>query len=461
MKKYYYITIVAALAIVCLQAVYLKNLYNRYFDEYIIKVNDAVHIALDKELHLRSLKEEGKSPKAHQYLYAKPVSDMLPEETDSLRRRSIAGDTINVDVARENGIGKTTGEIISQLRQDIAQKRGFPLELQVLDSIFVNALEDSPCHTILLYDKHKLVIDSIGSLNNGKSNYASGLYPIGTKGLQYLQVKADILMASFVKLHIWTLAFSACFMLVALFSLIYQLVVIRRKEELLRKREESINGTIHDLKAPLNSVVAMLSWLKMNETDLKKKGNIEVSQSGIKHLVYNIESMLVVARRDRKKIVLNKTEIDVLALVERVKKELDMLYRGKSHTIEIVNELPEGFRISADGMYIENVTRNLIENSLKYSDEGVAVEVSLSIKEGVLQVSVEDNGWGIAPCYQKDLFKQFYQVPRSKECVQKGYGIGLTQAKYIINEHGGNIKVKSAEKEGSIFTFTIPLTKIK
>nr|WP_308757947.1 HAMP domain-containing sensor histidine kinase [uncultured Bacteroides sp.] len=439
----------------------MKNLYNRYFDEYIIKVNDAVHIALDKELHLRSLKEEGKSPKAHQYLYAKPVSDMLPEETDSLRRRSIAGDTINVDVARENGIGKTTGEIISQLRQDIAQKRGFPLELQVLDSIFVNALEDSPCHTILLYDKHKLVIDSIGSLNNGKSNYASGLYPIGTKGLQYLQVKADILMASFVKLHIWTLAFSACFMLVALFSLIYQLVVIRRKEELLRKREESINGTIHDLKAPLNSVVAMLSWLKMNETDLKKKGNIEVSQSGIKHLVYNIESMLVVARRDRKKIVLNKTEIDVLALVERVKKELDMLYRGKSHTIEIVNELPEGFRISADGMYIENVTRNLIENSLKYSDEGVAVEVSLSIKEGVLQVSVEDNGWGIAPCYQKDLFKQFYQVPRSKECVQKGYGIGLTQAKYIINEHGGNIKVKSAEKEGSIFTFTIPLTKIK
>ncbi|EKU87600.1 hypothetical protein HMPREF9447_05059 [Bacteroides oleiciplenus YIT 12058] len=461
MKKYYYITIIAALATVCLQTVYLKNLYNRYIDEYIIKIDNAVHIALDKELHLRSLKKEGKSPKEHQYLYAKPVSDMLPEETDSLRRRSIGGDTINVDVAREDGIGNTAGEIIFQLGQDVALKKGFPLNLQVLDSIFASALKDSPCHAILLYDKHKFVIDSIGSLNNGKTNYVSEFYPIGTKRLQYLQVKADIPMASFIKLHIWTLVFSVCFMLVALFSLIYQLIVIRHQEELLRKREESINGTIHDLKAPLNSVVAMLSWLKMNETDLKKKENIEVSQSGIKHLVYNIESMLVVARRDRKKIVLNKTEVDVSALAERVKKELDILYWGKSHTIEIVNELPEGFHIPADGMYIENVIRNLIENSLKYSDEGVAVAVSLSIKEGVLQVSVKDNGWGIAPCYQKDLFKQFYQVPRNKECTQKGYGIGLTQAKYIINEHGGDIKVKSAEAEGSIFTFTIPLTKIK
>ena len=461
MKKYCYITVAAVLSIVCLQAISLKSLYNHYIDEYIIKIDNVVRIALDKELHLRSLERQGKSPRNQQYLYAKPASEMLPEKIDSLRKQLIASDTLNIDAAREKGIGKTAGEIISQLNQDIALKKGFPLNLQALDSIFVNTLGETPSHAITLYNKQKLITASFGNLNSGNSNYASELYPIGTKGLQYLQVKVNIPMSSFIELHIWTLALSACFMLISLFSLIFQLVVIRRKDELLCKREESINGTIHDLKAPLNSVVAMLSWFKMNETDSKKKGYIEVSQSGIKHLVCNIESMLVVARRDRKKIILNKTDIDVPELAELVKKELDILYKGKTNRIEIVNELTKDFRISADGLYIENVIRNLIENALKYSDDGVVVTVSLSIRGEMMQVAVKDNGWGIAPRYQKKLFDQFYQVPRSEEQPHKGYGIGLTQAKYIINEHGGTIEVKSAEAEGSVFTFTIPLGKTK
>lgn len=461
MKKYYYATTIAVLAIACLQTIYLRNLYNRYIDEYIIRIDDAVHIALDKELHLRSLKERGEAPKDQQYLYARPVSEMLPEEIDSLRKQPIVGDTLNLDAAREKGIGKTTGEIVYQLRQDIALKKGFPLNLQALDTIFINTLGETPSHAITLYNKQKLITDSVGNLNGEMVNYTSKLYPIGTKGSQYLQVKVNIPISSFIRLHVWTLVFSVCFMLISLFSLIFQLIVIRRKDEQLRKREESINGTIHDLKAPLNSVVAMLSWFKMNETDSKKKGYIEVSQSGIKHLVCNIESMLVVARRDRKKIILNKADIDVPELAELVKKELDLLYKGKPHSIEIVNELTRDFRISADGLYIENVIRNLIENALKYSDDGVVVTVSLSIQGEMMQVAVKDNGWGIAPRYQKKLFDQFYQVPRSEEQPHKGYGIGLTQAKYIINEHGGTIKVKSAEAEGSVFTFTIPLGKTK
>ena len=110
-------------------------------------------------------------------------------------------------------------------------------------------------------------------------------------------------------------------------------------------------------------------------------------------------------------------------------------------------------------MYIENVLCNLIENALKYADRGVKVEVTLSMADGRLQVAVRDNGWGIAPQYQKKLFRQFYQVPRHGRPEQKGYGIGLAQAKYIIDEHGGWIKVQSAEGKGSTFIFTIPFTK--
>ena len=94
---------------------------------------------------------------------------------------------------------------------------------------------------------------------------------------------------------------------------------------------------------------------------------------------------------------------------------------------------------------------------MKYSDEDVEVTVTLETKGQMLSVSVKDNGWGIAPQHQKKLFTQFYQVPRDGDKLRRGYGIGLAQAKYIINEHQGEIKVSSEENKGSLFSFTLPL----
>lgn len=76
-------------------------------------------------------------------------------------------------------------------------------------------------------------------------------------------------------------------------------------------------------------------------------------------------------------------------------------------------------KVVADGMYIENVIRNLVENALKYSDDGVNVKVTLQTANGMLQVAVQDDGWGIAPRYQKKLFRQFYQVPRGADRIRK------------------------------------------
>ena len=170
-----------------------------------------------------------------------------------------------------------------------------------------------------------------------------------------------------------------------------------------------------------------------------------------------IESLLVIARKDEHRIVLNKTRVDVPKLVEKNKQELAFLYPEKYEHIHIINQLPEGFTVPADKMYIDNVIRNLLENALKYSDEEVEVTVTMETKEQILAVSVKDNGWGIAPQHQKKLFTQFYQVPRDEDKLRRGYGIGLAQAKYIIEEHQGEIKVSSEENKGSLFTFTVPL----
>jgi signal transduction histidine kinase len=457
MKKYYYITLVAIVATVCLQVSYINSLYNRYVDEKIIGIEDIVQKLSTRERIIRDALRVGVKPKERPRIMRKHISHMTQEEIDSLRRLPGGADTIDVIAAQKAGIGGTAGEIVDQLMQDLLLKSGFPLNLNTLDSLWraSDSIVHHP-HQFLLYDKDTVMISSVGDLESHTPDYVSQLHPIGTKGLQYLQIKADIPMSHFLRHQLWTLALSACMMLLVLLCLFFQLTAIRRKEALLRKREMTINGTIHDLKSPLNSVITMMGWLKQTTPDKETKEMLETSKAGVRRLISNIEALLMTARMDRHQVVLNKSLIDVPEMAEGVKKELSCLYPGKPHTICIINELPAGLQVMADGMYIENVIRNLMENALKYSDAGVRIEVSLSIVNERLRVSVKDNGWGIAPCHQKKLFTQFYRVPRSEEQQQKGYGIGLAQSKYIINEHGGEIMVKSAEGEGSTFTFIIP-----
>lgn len=457
MKKYYYITLVAIVATVCLQVSYINSLYNRYVDEKIIGIEDIVQKLSTRERIIRDALRVGVKPKERPRIMRKHISHMTQEEIDSLRRLPGGADTIDVIAAQKAGIGGTAGEIVDQLMQDLLLKSGFPLNLNTLDSLWraSDSIVRHP-HQFLLYDKDTVMISSVGDLESHTPDYVSQLHPIGTKGLQYLQIKADIPMSHFLRHQLWTLALSACMMLLVLLCLFFQLTAIRRKEALLRKREMTINGTIHDLKSPLNSVITMMGWLKQTAPDKETKEMLETSKAGVRRLISNIEALLMTTRMDRHQVVLNKSLIDVPEMAEGVKKELSCLYPGKPHTICIINELPAGLQVMADGMYIENVIRNLMENALKYSDAGVRIEVSLSIVNERLRVSVKDNGWGIAPCHQKKLFTQFYRVPRSEEQQQKGYGIGLAQSKYIINEHGGEIMVKSAEGEGSTFTFIIP-----
>lgn len=456
MRKYYFTTIIATLVIIGLQAYYLMGLYHDYKTKQTIEVKRILQIILDKELYSR----EHPSVKNIDSLFNMPiksVDDMTSQEKDSLLKITKPGDTISIDKARKAGVGTTIGEIFAQIAQDNAIQQGLMPDLYVIDSLYVAHSQNNNPHLFILYNKDKQPINSVGYVKDSPFVYSSKLYSLGTKGLLYIQIKVHIPMSDFIKHQLLTLILSACLMLITLLCLIIQLTAIKRKNNLLIKRETSVNGTIHDLKAPLNGVITMLSWLKTTEKDAEKKELLQLNKANVKNLVCQIESLLITARKDRQKIILNKTEVNIYALAEQVKKELTLLFQEKPHSITIMNNLPENFHIFADAMYLENVIRNLIENALKYSDDGVAVIVTLQLENNKLRIGIQDNGWGIARKYQKKLFTQFYQVPREPERLRRGYGIGLVQVKHIINVHGGEIKVVSAENKGSTFTCILPL----
>lgn len=201
MKRYYYITIVAVVAIASLQLFYVTSLYNRYIDENIIRIDNGVRVSIDKEQHLRSICKDGKIPKQQQYLSIRVMDDVSPQKIDSLKYLSTekGKNYYNIDTEREKGFAETSAELILQVLQDGLFEKGFPLDLKVLDSTFIADCSSLFPHTFILYNKDKEVSSSIGGLKSSTSDYTSKLIPIGTKGLQYLQIKANIPLLPFIK----------------------------------------------------------------------------------------------------------------------------------------------------------------------------------------------------------------------------------------------------------------------
>ena len=438
MKKYYFITICSIICIIIIQFLYIQNLYRMYILEQEIQIKKTLVIAFDQEVKERRHNSNNQDLAGRKFTL-KRIEDMTHEELDSLLRiEPIPTDTIDLDRFIEEGIILTKEEGMTLIDQDFAERDGKPFDLSALDSIFHSYYaKDFPYSLTLLTNTDKKVIDSTGNLDKASADYKSRLLPIGTKGEKRVQLKMDFPFSYFILHEVGLLILAFIMGLFVLLCLIVQLIVIRIKSERLKRWETNAHGTIHDLKAPLNSTVMLLSLIKQSEAKTERKELIGRSILQMKRLAHTINALLLVEQKNNRKLVLHKSILDLKELAEQIKEELEILYQEKPHQIKISSSSSDVEYVKGDKMYIENVLRNLIENALKYSDNGVIINVNIGINaHHQMEVDVEDNGWGVEPKYRKNLFALFYQVPRENERMQKGHGIGLAQSKLIIEAHG-------------------------
>lgn len=200
---------------------------------------------------------------------------------------------MDLSEAKDRMHGSPTGDVLQQIRQDFAFERGLTLQLPLLDSIYSSEINHRLNYSLVLYDKTKKPIDIADIQDTLSADFSSGLYPIGTHGYQYIQVKLSIPLSPFVKKEAWALLLSIVFMATACIAILFQFLIIRKKTNLLNKQEESVNGTIHDLKTPLNSAITVMSYLAMSIKEQSVQPIISLSTQNLKHLVSNIDSVLV------------------------------------------------------------------------------------------------------------------------------------------------------------------------
>ena len=455
MKKYYCITFIAFIVVILLQGYNISLQYKGYINNKTDKVNSTLKITIDEEYAYRAHKNKFSQKDGKQRVYYKQMSEEDFLKAKPKKEDIINLDEINIQDLRVRGIAETEADALGLLSKDIFTAKGNPINLKKLSQIFKKNLNEDFTYTLLILDENKKVIKSFGQTNNIESWQASKPIAIGLKPVRFVQAVVDITPSSFIINSIWTLASSILLALIIVFCVGYQMTAIRNKEDLLRNREVSLHGTVHDLKAPLASILLKLGFIKDYIKDADLQEMITSSERQIKNLANTIKTILITSKASESKLVINKEQIDIIELTKQAQEQIDINYASKPHAIGIHDHREENALVYADKYLIENVMHNLMENAVKYSDKEANVEVNIKQDEHFTIISVSDHGVGIDKKYQKKIFEQFYRIPATHH--KSGYGIGLAMVKYAVKAHGGTIKVVSELGKGSTFTFTLPL----
>lgn len=455
MKKYYCITLLAFIVVILLQGYNISLQYKGYINNKTDKVNSTLKIAIDEEYAYRAHKNKFSQKDGKQRVYYKQMSEEDFLKAKPKKENIINLDEINIQDLRVRGIAETEADALGLLSKDIFTAKGNPINLAKLSQIFKKNLNEGFTYTLLILDENKKSIKSYGQTKDIETWQASKPIAIGLKPIRFVQAKVDITPSSFIRNSIETLISTILLALIIVFCVGYQMTAIRSKEDLLRNREVSLHGTVHDLKALLASILLKLGFIKDYIKDADLQEMITSSERQIKNLANTIKTILITSKASESKLVINKEQVDIIELTQQAQEQIDINYASKPHAIGIHDHREEKALVYADKYLIENVMHNLMENAVKYSDREANVDVNIKQDEHFTIISVSDHGVGIDKKYQKKIFEQFYRIPATHH--KSGYGIGLAMVKYAVKAHGGTIKVVSELGKGSTFTFTLPL----
>ena len=213
----------------------------------------------------------------------------------------------------------------------------------------------------------------------------------------------------------------------------------------------------HELRGPITVIRGYLEVLddELEETlDSEQKVLMERLVVSANRLSTYINNILNVSRYDKKHYRIELTRQKISTVYHLI--EHDMQLRAEAlnrhMAVQIPKDLPD---IAADPNSVAEVFSNLIDNAIKYSNEGGEIRVSAKQNGNFVEVSIQDSGIGMPDSVVQNLFHKFYRSHRSREQVA-GSGIGLYLSKAIVESHGGTIEVTSSENQGSTFTFSLP-----
>ncbi len=250
------------------------------------------------------------------------------------------------------------------------------------------------------------------------------------------------------------------FLLVAFTSIsflfLYRNLLAQRRLTLMKN--DFISNVTHELKTPIATVNVAIEALRnfdALQSPERTKEYLDISASELQRLSLLVDKVLKLSMFENKDIELQKIHFNLKELVEEVMHSMRLQFQKNKATVSF-KTAGEPFTIHADRLHITSVIYNLLDNALKYGGDKPEIKVALAATPQEFKLRVEDTGIGISAEYANKVFEKFFRVPSGDHHNIKGYGLGLSYAAHVVQQHGGSISVESNPGKGAAFIIKLP-----
>jgi two-component system phosphate regulon sensor histidine kinase PhoR len=259
----------------------------------------------------------------------------------------------------------------------------------------------------------------------------------------------------------WMIAGAILFTLTIIAAFYLTVRTLLRQKKLSEIKSDFINNMTHELKTPLATISLAVDAIR-NEKVINDKDKLTYFSSIIKdenkRMNKQVETILQAALLDKDAIQINPRPLHVNEVLENIREnfELQLNERGGKATLDLgaSEDLVLG-----DEIHFTNMLSNLVDNAVKYSREDVPPVIQISTQPAgkYSRIRIEDNGIGMNKDTLTRIFEKFYRAHTGNVHNVKGFGLGLSYVKSMVDAHKGKIKAESTPGKGSIFTVDIPL----
>ena len=236
--------------------------------------------------------------------------------------------------------------------------------------------------------------------------------------------------------------------------------LLRRMQEAKLQQMRFVNDASHELRTPIAVIrgyTDMLDrWGKTDEAVLDE--SITALKSESQHMHDLVEQLLFLARGDAGRNTLTKTQLNLAQIASEVWEESEMIDPDHRYALKFDQSAlsDDHYQVLADTAMIKQSIRIIVQNAARYSAAQTIISFNVTYDEKTVQVSIEDEGMGISEAAAAHIFERFWRADNARIESNEGSGLGLSIAKWIVDNHDGSIKVVSREGVGTRFTIVLP-----
>jgi len=452
------------LSLTAVQLYWVKNAISIEQANFENKVNTAVFEVIDQLERMKTYSTIHQNTYSHQQ-----INDFL-----------ISIDSINQEIFKTINNIDGTEDIKMMIRKTMLaqeainemmnQNQGFDIERhlnpKILDSLLLREIKEQGINTPFEYavissSNMKMVINKSEKYTSKleKEGYVFTLYPYEyVENPYFLTIFFPYEIRYLFKQMASIIFISLILIVITLMLFIYVIKVIVWQKRLSEMKSDFINNMTHEIKTPISTI--SLACEALRDDEIKKNqilsdNYLKVINDENNRLGGIAEKILQAAAIEKDNFKLNREKVNLHDLIDGVINNIAIQIEVKDGKITTDFHATKAY-IQCDKMHITSVINNLIDNANKYTPRKPKIIIATENYADGVKVCISDNGAGISNENQKKIFDKLYRVPTGNIHDVKGFGLGLSYVKTIVELHGGKITVDSELKKGSKFCIYLP-----